>query len=469
MRMIAGCSFRNLVALASFFLCLLSTPGLTAQSVLSHERANDLIGKAICYLQDAQVKETVGMTRFKGEWLSTMMLDKNFVLLGKVGKSADDSNFFTSVSTYTILADFYEKHPEYEELGPMLDEAMANLMRYKRPDTDTFGFWQYFPKRSPIWTEEEWRTGNISLIRRSNNFDIDLKISNKAENVPDDADDTALAYIAFYKHRILAKRGLVSPLTFHTPKLAPLFDAFLDVKRELIPNVYNWRGRGLDFTGAYLTWFAREIADIKYGFPKLDRVYLPLGINDVDCVVNANILATLSIYNEWDESVGKEASCKYLRKVIAKKKTKVCGMYYPNWYTFHYNMSKAKKLGVDCVDDHLPLLVQDLLKHQKKEGYWNSYKINNPKRNRDRIQATVYALNALLRLGDRNVSAVEDAIQRAFAYLLSKAEFEKDSVHWKGGIFFTGGTIVRKTAAWRSSAYTTALVLEALSQYTFKT
>ncbi|MBI2602218.1 MAG: hypothetical protein HYW48_04105 [Deltaproteobacteria bacterium] len=435
-----------------------------AATKLSLKETDRLIRASLAYLKATQVKETVSIERFKGEWLSQMGLDKDFVLLGKAGKAADDSNLFTTVSIYNILAEYYEKHPEFEEIAPMLEGAMENILRYKHPTRHSFGFWQYFPKRRAIWTKEERKTGNISLIRRSNNFDIEMKISNKAENVPDDADDTAQAHVAMFRHRSLANRQLLKPLDFQYEKIAPMFDAFLDLDRKSIPNVYNWRSRGFKHTGAYLTWFAHENRSLYLAFPHLDTVYLPLGLNDVDCVVNANVLAALEMYNERADSSGAPAACRYLRKVIRKKRAKVCGMYYPNWFNFHYNMSKAQSMGVHCVDEELPILVQDLLSNQTKKGSWSSYTIDS-RRERDEIQATVYALNALLRLGDLSDTNVDEAVQRAFTFLLSKANDSGESTYWQGGIFFTGGTIVRKTAAWRSSAYTTALVLEALASY----
>ena len=48
---------------------------------------------------------------------------------------------------------------------------------------------------------------------------------------------------------------------------------------------------------------------------------------------------------------------------------------------------------------------------------------------------------------------------------MSKGIESEHSLSWPGGIFFSGGTIVRKTVLWRSDAYTTALVLESLVKY----
>ena len=271
--------------------------------------------KALSFIVNSQVKKTVGIRQFKGEWQSDMELDRDFILLGKKGYKAKDSNLFTTGAIHNILAQIILLYPEYGYLRPVLIDAMDNLLRYKKPNADTYGFWQYLPKRPHILSEDD---KSLPLIRRSNNFFIKKKIVNYAENVPDDADDTAMMLKAYKLHHKVTGHQVA-----RVQSISPIFDQYLDVKRKRMVNLYNIKGRGKHATSAFLTWFARERRNFSTAVPKQDKVYLPLGVNDVDCVVNANVLDTLTYYNELEQSKGSKYACQYLRDSIKKNRSKI--------------------------------------------------------------------------------------------------------------------------------------------------
>ncbi|MBF0314806.1 MAG: hypothetical protein HQK52_15400 [Oligoflexia bacterium] len=446
-----------------------------------------LIDASLLYLSNAQIKESVGIERFRGEWESTIHIEHSLPLLGFAGKKDYDSNNFTNTSIYNILAPILlDKQYSQEYAGkiiPMLNSSIINILKYKNPATKTFGFWQFLPKRDHMWTLDERRNSldNPPLIRRSNNIWYRVRMVNHAENVPDDADDTATAYLALKYHHML---GELFPEVWSsqeiqeipTTKIAPFFDEFKDVLREARVNLLNRRGRITPFGGAFLTWFEHD--DIKHRgiggfiydlFPHRNQVYLPFGINDVDCVVNANVITALAVYGENLDNDGYNNSCDYLKKVITLKRYKICGMYYPNWNTFFYNATKAYSRGADCIGETLlKKMISDLIENQRDQGEWNSYR--RWRGEYDKVSATAFAVAALanyLVINKNHDEIALESLRRGLHFLLSKTiwDNERANAHWPGGIFFSGGTVVRKGVVWVSDAFTTALVVDALVNY----
>ncbi|MEL7005494.1 MAG: hypothetical protein AAFN93_22595 [Bacteroidota bacterium] len=68
-------------------------------------------------------------------------------------------------------------------------------------------------------------------------------------------------------------------------------------------------------------------------------------------------------------------------------------------------------------------------------------------------------------MGYARQSEISDCVENGIKYVLSQEIAEDKTSHWKAGIFFSGGTIMKKTHVWRSDAYTTALVIEMLNNY----
>jgi len=79
--------------------------------------------------------------------------------------------------------------------------------------------------------------------------------------------------------------------------------------------------------------------------------------------------------------------------------------------------------------------------------------------------STAYALDALLNFGKIEERGTLSAIEKAVRYLLHHRKSGDNYMHWEGGVFFSGGTVVRNNLVWKSDAFTTAVILKALAKY----
>ncbi len=71
----------------------------------------------------------------------------------------------------------------------------------------------------------------------------------------------------------------------------------------------------------------------------------------------------------------------------------------------------------------------------------------------------------MLYLKESGLDVPQESINRAIAFIDSKKKIEQNQVFWTGGVFFSGGTVVRNTLFFTSDAYTTALVAMAYQKY----
>jgi hypothetical protein len=71
----------------------------------------------------------------------------------------------------------------------------------------------------------------------------------------------------------------------------------------------------------------------------------------------------------------------------------------------------------------------------------------------------------MLRFGDPHVSGFAIQIDKALRFLFKQGSFTNNQLCWDGGVFFSGGTVIRNTLYWKSDVYTTALMLESLVMY----
>jgi hypothetical protein len=408
---------------------------------ITQTQIRTLVDQGISFLKQSQQKETIGTDHFSGEWPSTMMNDKGFPLLGKKGKQAYDSNNFTVTSIHNILADVYQRQPELTSIPPMLDLAFERIMSYR--NGDSFSFWP------ELEAPKHLKLKKTLKVRRPNHYFIKHKIVNATCNVANDADDTAVSFIAIQNYaKLNPEIKIWKPET-----IGPVFSAYRDVNRA-VPHFYNAK-TGIKNTGAFLTWFATETPSKPLSYiPSLEHLIIPLGINDVDCVVNANVLNALATYGELNTTSGANEACNFLNWTFRTNRQAVCGVYYPSPYNLHYVTAKAFAAGASCLQEATELLVADILSKQQSDGSWSSH-IKD-----DKVHSTLYALNALLYLGEFEKRGTNTAIENAIRFI-STAE-------WTGGAFFSGGTLVRNRLIWKSNAYTTALAVDALSLFLTK-
>ncbi|MCM2280139.1 MAG: hypothetical protein NDJ89_18870 [Oligoflexia bacterium] len=405
----------------------------------------DTLDGAIAYLEQSQKKVTVGEDYFSGEWPSTMASTRQITFIGPAGTGGYDSNSFTVSSIHNALAAIWDRQP-LEAIPPMLDLAIERILAYR--NGDSFNFWPLLPPR--LYKPEDPR---FERIRRPNHFPIRYARLEAGCNVYNDADDTAVAFTAIqHYNEVRPEKAIKLPA-----RIGPIFSAYRDVGR-LVPHFYNFL-HGTLSTGAFMTWLEPERPfDPKSYVPSEERIYLPFGLNDVDCVVNANVLQTLARNAELDTPGVREA-CEYINWAFRTGRQKSCGVYYPSPYNAHYAVAKAYDAGVACLRPALTIALEEIRGEQREDGSWESPLPG------DSVHTGLYALNTLLYSGRMGEPEVQ-AIQKGMESLLRSAQPRPDgALAWPEGVFFSGGTFARTWIFWKSEAYTTALAADAVSLY----
>jgi hypothetical protein len=435
---------------------------------------DSVLNLGIKFMVANQNKETVASHYFEGEWHATMGLRTRFLLLGKKNNYLD-ANCFTVASIHNLLAQIYLQKPQNRQIPPMLDKAFARILSYQ--NSNGFNFWNALPPTIPLQKGADVHLQGLQ--RRPNNYVLRGRFMNNAANIANDADDTGLAYSAIaLQKKIKLIDNPLDTSTINVDALVSIFEQYKDTLRKN-RHWYNYLNGNEHNTGAYLTWLAPEyqfkhwnpfigLLHNRYfympwssNFPQPYKPYIPYGANDLDAVVNANVLTTLSLLQKTDAQ-GVKSAVVFLEKKCKKKNYNRVGIYYPNNYAFPYAVSKTYATGISGLNTGADYVVKNLLRTQKANGSWHSRRMVN---HRDIIQSTAYATNALLQFGDIPNRKTQAAIEMGLKYLLQNAIMDAQGLHWKGGVFFSGGTVVRNTLFWKSDAYTTALVLHAISTY----
>lgn len=445
----------------------------TPVEILS-QKINQHLAGGLQYLASSQRKETINGHSFKGEWPTSMGLQQGFILLGNKNLF-DDSNCFSTASIHNALARIYLKYPEYTAIPAMLDLSLERILAYK--NNDKFNFWNALPPNRDLFRGEN--TIRQPLVRRPTNYILKTRYINNAANVVEDADDTSLGYLAIALNQKTKKLQRNTNVAIDSlPSIAPIFEKYRDSARKNF-HWYNLLNGNYRNTNAYLTWLGDEYQFRKWSllkvlghnaifflpssqcFPHAYKPYIPYGTNDLDAVVNANILSALATYNELDAK-GVSSAIKFIESKSKSEAYSRAGVYYPNRYQFPYAVSQAYANGVNQLKPSTEYLLKFILEHQKKDGSWSSdWRLNK----KDKLQSTAYALNTLVNIGNISENGTKIPIEKAINYLLERAIFDSDGVHWQGGVFFSGGTVVRNTLLWKSDAYTTVIILNALANY----
>ncbi|OFZ20264.1 MAG: hypothetical protein A2X94_15435 [Bdellovibrionales bacterium GWB1_55_8] len=428
------------------FILIVFLSSWSAWARPEHGDVREALDRAVQYLDLSQQKVTSGEDYFSGEWPSTMRSTRRIPLIGPAGTGGYDSNSFTVSSIHNALASIW-KRQQLERIPPMLDLSMERILSYQ--NGDSFNFWPLLEPKLYQSTDPAF-----ARIRRPNHFPIKYARLEAGCNVYNDADDTAVAFTAMQNYNLVRPENALELPS----EIGPVFSRFRDVNRWT-PHFYNLLHRTIN-TGAFMTWLEDEKPfRPKSYIPSTNRFYLPFGLNDVDCVVNANVLNALARYDELDTPGVKEA-CRYIERAFRKGRQKSCGVYYPSPFNAHYVVAKAFDAGVKCLEPAVKIAVKDILKKQLPDGSWRS-SISG-----DDVHTSLYALNALLYAGQFETfssgSAIDLGIGKA---LLSGHKNFDGSMSWKEGVFFSGGTFARHWIFWKSEAYTTSLAADALSLY----
>ena len=430
-----------------FFFLLIFAIQAEAQERASVEKA---LQESICFLQNAQESEDSEVAS-KGEWPSLMSNEQWTPFLGPKGKSAIDFNNFTTASVAVILGEANQVLPD-PKIPLMLKQAGNALTTYE--ENDQFYFWKKLDKTKALKRKTLFKNKRNEQVRRPTTFELKSKFINNLANIPADTDDTALSFLAY---KYINNQG-GEPVYIPPASPEKVFTNFRDLNRQNA-HFMNVLDETQSEKGAYLTWLKKEKMFSPWMWiPSGRKENITFGTNDVDCVVNSNILTTLTEFNQTD-SEGYKAACDHINQMFLEKKSKVCGIYYPSPHNLHYSAAKAYHHGARCLGPSMNVILDELKVGQKEDGSFPSDLKDDDAHN------TLYALNALLLIGNEDLNQTKSMIEKSMKYVLSQKKSENGCSHWQGGAFFSGGTIIRKSLIWRSDAYTTALATQAFSHY----
>lgn len=301
--------------------------------------------------------------------------------------------------------------------------------------------------------------------------------ADSAFNIPNDADDTATA-VSFEKLYRSRERLRDSDLPVIQERALDLLPRYRDLNRTLEDGQDAWKG--ID-SGAFLTWLTDEN---RPSFSLPEEGVIPRAVNNVDCVVNANVLLALGLTGRKATS-GYDDAARLVARAITEKAWPECGLYYPQRMIFPYAVSRAyRDAGVRVPElvESLGTLMQDVLAAQDEKGWFDGGA--DPSRD----LSTALAVTTLLNLGEQvardaaiplaeyryaigagldylKTQARSVPIRNAdtFARIVVRVSVPKESLTWDPGVFFA--STFWDLVQWRSEAYTLAVVLEAFTRY----
>lgn len=440
---------------------------LKAQPSTKEDSLSFYFHESLSFLENTQEDSTIEGKQYAGEWSVDMQLTVPFLFIGKKQK-VRDSNCFTVAAIHNFISEIYLDDTSLVQLKPVLEEAFKEIKTYE--NKGKFNFWKKLPPNRKLKLFNNPKPS--PLVHRPTNYRLRSRFINNAANVPEDADDTSLGNLAkLYQNRIFNEN--------ETLITANEFDHWQDSNRKN-KQWYNYFFLDKEETKAYLTWLwqeheynkwnpAKTILNTFFIFipgstakPKPYSPWIPFGANDVDPVVNCNILSYLAISNQLDESEVANSSMAFLNQLTQGDAYWDKAIYYPNSFHFFYALARAQKNGVQISEKAKNQLKIDLVSLQNENG---SYASSRYLTGGDVVQSTAYALHAMLDLKANGIDVSDNAIDKAIEFLLANSFKDENGIHWKGGVYFSGGTILRHTLLWKSDAYTTALIARCIQKY----
>jgi hypothetical protein len=445
-----------------------------------------------------------------GEWASYIhFLPNKIGFKGRAPAAVQDSNLFMTAFIGYPLFMFDESNRSFEDrhINKMLRLAMQNILSFKRGDA--YNFWAVLPgvrgdspRTGPfnITVKQLEMLGKaylnpklekvFAVLARGQQtppkYWIASCLNQKANptgadalfNIPNDADDTstAVAFQYFFRNRF--------PDSGVNVDLAALekISRFRDLDRKREDGRDLWKGKN---SGAYLTWLKDEKQPV---FSQPEKGIIPLGVNNVDVVVNSNVLFAMAL-------TGKKRLPGYMNcinlicEAINKKSWPEAGLYYPQNLIFPYAATRAYRDGQareGRMRQAMKKLLKDLLKEQNRWQNAHFFKKGAFPGGDDKSDhlATALGVTSLLNIGVEIAREAglekqyNEAIQNGVRYLLRKVKWRKAKnkstvgcfatpdnkvACWKSGLFFAAS--FWDLAHWRSQAFTVAMALEALTKY----
>ena len=232
-----------------------------------------------------------------------------------------------------------------------------------------------------------------------------------------------------------------------------------------------------------MTWLKDEELPT-FSFP--EKGILPLSVNNVDIVINANVLFAMTLAHK-QTSPGYHDAMRLLAQTIENYTWHDLSLYYPQKYIFPYAISRVwRDAGVrePLLDFSMSQLMVQILNEvihaenqsTRPSGAFPVNKFNNYQ------QSTALGLITLLNLGRKMAEKCglskeyDDIVNKAVNFLISscipgRARQNKTGQvfsgitpnYWESGILYSSS--LQQLAHWRSHAQTTSLVLEALAKY----
>lgn len=464
------------------------------------------------------VPSVINMKNRLGEWASTIhFMPKKMGIKGINPVAVLDSNLFmTAFVTYPLYL-FREPSidPANRRIAAMRDLAVQNIESYRRDDA--FNFWALIPgtytkdlrsgpfnipvkflealarayinpKLSRVWSmvtrnmdapPADWVERCLSEENRTK--------ADALFNIPNDSDDTSTA-VAIQKLFVDCDES--SPQVKKQVRVdmnaLDIITRYRDLNRSAEDGRDSWKGKD---SGAYLTWLLSESEPT---FSQPEKGVIPLGVNNVDCVVNANVLFSLTA-NNMTNAPGYRECIELCARAIELRSWPRAGLYYPQEVIFPYSVTRAWRDGgmAEKIDAEslaimkkaMKKLLGDLIKMQEENG---AFPGGEDKSNH---LSTALGLTSMLNIGrDLAIQAgietqYDQAVEKAVSYLLkkrikhkvcfddtlgvcldSRGRLEKPKAYtWESGLFFAAS--FWDLAHWRSKAFTVSMVLEALSKY----
>lgn len=365
--------------------------------------------------------------------------------VGKLIGEDQEASGFTTASVINVLAQTYlenqnevDKYNSLQQIPQSIKKGVESFKRYTVGPTFNF-----YPPHND----------NGQIVRRP----IDMKLLPfwfGFTHIPNDADSSSVILSALvYDSKINGHKFNVSPDSIAE------FSRYRDIDRK--PMFYN-KGQNRQNTGAFMTWLYDEKN------PKMPRFYfadakkgerIPFNVNDVDCIVNANVLKMSSL-SQNQNMPGYKESCSMINDMIKKNEHAYCGIYYPNTYNLSFAMANAEKAGDRCLTDESKSLIIDKIINLQ-DGYTGAWS-NDKNVWEDKTLSTAFAMYSLLHFGNPYEYRVYASLLYGMHFLLSQIEYNKGPIMWPSDNFFTATAIARSLIMWRSDAYTNAIISSVL-------
>ena len=299
------------------------------------------------YIRNTQIKEH-HIKRYIGTW-------PTYPKYSGARVEIPESNSFMTLQTLILLNQVNQDYDlaEIDNLYTLANKQIQNYLDDTKKTNElkgTVSFWPLIKSEDGKWIrsfDTKWYNTSMRILNIGNDFDT-----------------SSQAFSWFY--------------TLNKNK------KFLD---SFVNNVSNYvdTNRGNEHfsnkkwktqnTGAFLTWAEDEA-------PKKQNNRIMDLVNDVDCVVNLNILTSLSNYENHIDSLplktayARDKSCKLINDVIKKEQEDSCATWYTRKSQFYLAFAKAYKADTFCIEENKKTVLlrakkraRHLLEHKRMGAY----------------------------------------------------------------------------------------------------